>query len=222
MTLKIYGSKISFPADKTLFVANYLNLDYEFIELNMMKAEHKAPEYLKINPFGKVPGLDDNGFTLFESNTMIRYLAQKAKSDLYPEDFKERILVDQWLDFVTNHIHQSIARIAFNRMFARNMPNMEYDEKSVAFGEEMLSKFLPVIEKRIKSQGNLVTSKLSLADFSLFASLEPCNAAEVDLSKYPSLCEWRNEMREQDWYTDVYSSFENNLKESVAAMMAAK
>lgn len=213
---------MSFPANKTIFVANYLNLDYEFIELNMMKGEHKAPEYLKIHPFGKVPALNDDGFSLFESNSMIRYLAQKAKSDLYPENFKERIIVDQWLDFVASHIHQSMTRIAFNRMFAKNMPNMEYDEKSVAFGEEMLAKYLPVLDQRIEVAGNLVSTKLSLADFSLFASLEPCEAAEIDLSKYPSLSKWRKKMRAQDWYQKVYSSFEANLKEKMAAMMAAK
>lgn len=212
---------MSFPADKVLFAANYLNLDYEFIDMNMMKGDHKAPEYMKTHLFGKVPAIDDNGFTLFESNTIIRYLADKAKSDIYPEDFKKRIIVDQWLDFILSHVHQAITRIAFNRMFARNIPGMEYDEKSVAFGLELLDKYLPVIEEKIKEQGNLACSKFTIADISLFATLEPSEAAEIDLSKYPSLSKWRQDLRSQDWYQKVYVSFEANLKEKMAAMMAA-
>ena len=216
--LKIYGSKISFPCNKVLFVANYLNLDYEFVELNVMAGEHKKPDYLKIHPFGKIPAIDDNGFTLFESNSIIRYFAEKNNSELYPKDLEEKTKVDQWLDFTGQHTNQAMLKVAFNRLFAKNLPMFEYSEDSVQEGLKYLADFLPVIEETIKKNGNLAGTKISVADFSLFATLEPCEAVEIDLSPYPSLAKWRNALKNQDWYTKVFPSFESFVKESFAAL----
>jgi glutathione S-transferase len=218
--LKIYGSKMSFPVNKVLFLANYLKLDYEFIDLNLMQGDHKKPEFMKIHPFGKVPAIDDNGFYLFESNTIMRYLAQKANSDLYPEDMKERMIVDQWLDFVTNHMNQAMTRVAFNELFAKKLSVADYDANSVKFGLELFDKFLPVLESHLTdpvNKGHLANSKLSIADFALFATLEPCEAAGIDISKYPKLTQWRSEMRKQDWYKAVYESFESFVNDAMSA-----
>lgn len=222
--LKIYGNKFSFFANKVLFLANYLSLDYEFIEMNLMKGEQKSEEHLARHPFGKIPAIEDNGQSFFESNTIMRYLAQKSNSELYPTDLVERAEVDQWLDFISIHLANAVGRVAFNRLFAKNNPNMTYDEKSVEFGLEMMDKYLPVIEARLAdpaNKGHIANAKPSLAGFALLGTLEPFNAAEIDLSKYPTITKWREDLRAQEWYQKVYKSFESYAAEKMKAMAAA-
>ena len=84
--LKIYGANLSGPANKVRFTANYLGLDYEYVQVKIREGEHRHPEFLAINPVGKIPAMDDDGFVLFESSAIVRYLAEKHDSDLYPKD----------------------------------------------------------------------------------------------------------------------------------------
>jgi len=75
--LKLYGSSLSSPTNKVHYCCNYLGQAYELHEINLGVGEQKKPEYLKINPCGRVPAIDDDGFRLFESNAIIRYLSDK-------------------------------------------------------------------------------------------------------------------------------------------------
>ena len=102
--LTIYGMNLSGPALKVFYVANALGLEYEQKGINLGEGEGQKEDYLKMHPAGKIPVIDDDGFYLFESNAIIRYLAQKENSSLYPTDLKKRVVVDQWIDFASLHI----------------------------------------------------------------------------------------------------------------------
>ena len=114
MTLIIYGNKKSENCSKVDYVARYLKLDFEYKELDFEK-DLKTQDYLKIHPAGKVPAVDDEGFVVFESNTICRYLCEKVKSDLYPEDLKRRTLVNQWMDFTSTQVSEALGRIFFGK-----------------------------------------------------------------------------------------------------------
>ena len=77
MTLKIYGSPYSTCNQRVLVVCEEKQIPYEKITLDFMKGEHKDPEYIKLHPFGRVPVLDDDGFIVYESRAIVRYLAVK-------------------------------------------------------------------------------------------------------------------------------------------------
>src|SRR5579864_3672714 len=102
--LKIYGSPLSSPTNKVRYVANFLKIPFEFHPMNLAGGDHQKPEYLKINPYGKIPAIDDEGFHLAESNAIVCYLADKAQSPIYPKDLKQRALVDQWIDYASFHV----------------------------------------------------------------------------------------------------------------------
>src|SRR3954470_10682182 len=111
----IYGSDLSGPAIKVRLVANYLNIDYKWQFVNLRDKEQKQEWFLKINPVGKIPAMDDEGFHLFESNAMCRYLADKVQSPIYPKDLKQRAVVEQWMDFIAIHINVHCSTVTFNR-----------------------------------------------------------------------------------------------------------
>ncbi len=99
--LQIYGVELSFPTNKVRFTANALGLEYSFKRVNLAAGEQKQPDFLKLNPIGKVPVLKDDQLCLFESNAICRYLARKEKSPLFPEELSKQAIVDQWMEIAS-------------------------------------------------------------------------------------------------------------------------
>src|SRR5476651_1090709 len=188
--LTIYGSDLSGPAIKVRLTASFLGLNYKWQALNLREGEHKKEWFLKINPVGKIPAIDDEGFHLFESNAICRYLCDKQSSALYPKDVKKRATIDQWIDYASFHIGANFMPIVYNRVFAplRGMP---VNEKAITDGLEFLKQYFPIIENQLTQHKYIASNAISLADIILLAFLEPVELAKIDLSAYPKLTSWR-------------------------------
>jgi len=213
--LKIYGADLSAPANKVRFAANAMGLEYEYEQVNIREGQNKTEEYLKMHPAGKIPVINDDGFVLFESSAICRYLARKHHSELYPTDIKEMAEVDQWLDFVAIHVNGALGRVLFNRVFFQ-FAKVEKDERSLEDGLKFLNRFLPVIENQLKTNRYLAGDKITLADIGLLAALDPVEVAQVDLKDYPAMTKWRNEMKSQDFYTKCYKEYGEILKQAAS------
>lgn len=209
--LTIYGSDLSGPAIKVRLTASALNIDYQWRIVNLRDKEQKQEWFLKINPVGKIPAMDDNGFCLFESNAICRYLCDKQGSSLYPKELKDRAVIDQWIEYISNHISANASPIVFNRVFAPRT-GRPINEKAVSDGEEFLKGYFPLIETQLSAHAYLVGGSLSLADIVLFAVLEPSEKAGIDLSAYPKLCAWRKALKGQPFYTKCYKEYGEMLK----------
>ena len=205
--LKIYGHFLSMPTNKVRLCASYLGLPHEYIHVDLQTGEHLKPEYLEINAAGRVPAIDDDGFTLSQSDAICKYLcALSGPSSFYPADIKEQASVNQWIDFGSQHILQAIARLFFNRVVVK-LIGEEADEASIKTGENMLSRDLPLVETQLQQNKYLCGDSLTLADTSLLAALEPCEMAKVDLSAYPALVKWRDRLMGREFYQRVHARF---------------
>ena len=92
MSLKLHVFPPSPRAFKVLFAANQLGVDYDLQFINLFKGEQNSPEYRALNPHGRMPTLEDDGFVLWESNAIVNYLAsKKPEAGLLPHDDKERL-----------------------------------------------------------------------------------------------------------------------------------
>ena len=214
--LKIYGADLSTPANKIRFVANALGLKYEYIRISIREKENQKPEYLKIHPAGKIPAINDDGFILFESNAIIRYLACKQKSDLYPQDLKQRSLIDQWMDFASLHVAAAMNKVVFNRLFA-SVIGVPVDEQSLNDGLKFLHRFLPVVDNQLGKEGHFGGKALSLADFSLLAALDAADVVQIDLAAHKNIVKWRNALQQKDFYTKCYRYYGEVLQKMMAA-----
>ncbi|HTH96984.1 MAG TPA: glutathione S-transferase [Stellaceae bacterium] len=98
----IWGRANSINVQKVLWCCAELGLDYDRIDAGMQFGRTKEPEYLAMNPNARVPTLVDGDFVLWESHSIMRYLAQQygAGGELYPQTIKPRASVDRWLDWV--------------------------------------------------------------------------------------------------------------------------
>jgi glutathione S-transferase len=209
--LTIYGSDLSGPAIKVRCVATYLGIPHEWKFVNLRDKEQKQEWFLKINPVGKIPALDDDGFHLFESNAMCRYLAEKASSPIYPKDLKKRAIVEQWLDFIAIHINVHCSTVAFNRIFGPRM-NRPVSEQAVTDALGFLDTYLPLLEKQLNEHKYVASDDISLADFSLFAALEPADLSGISLAAYPKISAWRQNLKTQAFYTKNYTEYGAALK----------
>ena len=211
--LKIYGADLSSPANKVRFVANYLGLKYDYIFIKLREGEQNKPEFLKINPIGKIPAIDDHGFCLFESNAICRYLADKNQSAIYPKGLKERACVEEWLDFGSMHVGVAVSKVVYNRIFAP-IRKIEVDERSIKEGLEFLARFLPIVDKQLAQNKYLLGGGITLADFNMLACLDPVEAAQIEITTYDNICRWRNELRKQDFYTQCHKEYGESLKQA--------
>src|SRR5690349_8976323 len=109
--MKLYDMPGNTNSWKIRAVARECDLKLETVPVDALKNEHKTPEFLKINPNGKLPAFVDGDFKLFESNAILCYVAAKAGSDLLPKDAKGRALVDQWLFWQSAHLSQGFVKI---------------------------------------------------------------------------------------------------------------
>jgi glutathione S-transferase len=211
--LKIYGSDLSSPANKVRFVANYLGLKYDYIIVKLREGEQNKPEFLRINPVGKIPAIDDDGFCLFESNAICRYLADKNQSAVYPRELKERANVDQWLDFGSMHVGAALSKVVYNRIFAP-IRKIEIDERSIKEGLEFLARFLPIVDKQLVHNKYLLGKEITLADFNMLAALDPVEMAHIEIAPYGNIGRWRNELKKQDFYTQCHKEYGESLKQT--------
>ena len=215
--LKIYGSDLSSPSNKVRFVANHLGLKYDYNRVNLRQGEQRKPEFLQINPVGKIPAIDDHGFHLFESGAIIKYLADREKSPIYPSGLKERAMTDQWIDFLNLHVALGISKVTYNRLFAP-MRGEEIDERSIKDGLTFLSKHLPVCDAQLANGKYFLGKDISLCDFTLLAVLDPAEAIDVDLLIYKNITKWRAELKAKSFYTQCHKDYRDVLN----ALMAKK
>ena len=112
--LKIWGRANSVNVQKVLWCLRELDLAYERIDAGMAFGRNREPDYLAMNPNGRVPTLVDGDFVLWESNSIMRYLvlAYAQGSPLYPQAPKLRAGVDRWLDWTLSTL-QPVDRPVF-------------------------------------------------------------------------------------------------------------
>lgn len=210
--LKIFGVLYSSNVNKVRYVANYIGIEYELIPVDLLKGEQKSPDFLKLNPVGKVPVMVDEDFFLYESMAISRYLASKYKSDLYPEDIRQRALVDQWVDFCSIHLQTASNRIFFNRIIAPSI-GIPKDEDTLNAGIKLLEQYLPVLEDRLDNNEFLAGDFLSIADINLLAILDPAESMGISINRYPNIYKWFQNLKKEDFYTKCHLDYAETLKE---------
>ncbi len=204
--LKAYVHPLSAPSNKVLFGLHALNIDYTRVQIDLAKAEQTQDSFKALNPFGKIPVIDDDGFVLFESGAILAYLARGRKSPLYPSTYKQRALVDQWCHFAAEVLQLPLQRVFFNRVIAP-MTGAPVDDASITQGINQLDAYLPVLDAHFQQSELVCGDELTLADLTLASVLDPAELAKIDLARYAGLNRWWQHIRTQEFYTRTHTHF---------------
>lgn len=204
--ITIFVHPLSTPSLGVEFTAHASGIEFEKKVVNLQRGEQRSADYLAVNRAGKVPALQDGDYRISESLTIMRYIAKRQDSDIYPADMQGQGHVEQWMDYVAHHVRNPFGRIQFNRLVAP-MLGQPADENSIKMGLHFLEESLPIIDLKLEETEFLCGDTLSLADLTLLASLDPAEALKIDLSPYPFVTRWRQALRERDFYQNVHTHF---------------
>ena len=161
--LKIYGRANSINVRKVLWVADEIGLAYQREDWGRGFRPTSDPAFLKLNPFGLVPVIDDDGFILRESNTISRYLAAKhGRTDLYPAALEARAQVEAWMDWASADLYTG-ARPVFLGLYVK-MPAFQ-DNKLIETGIDDWTKQMTLLDRQLADGGPyLMGPSFTLAD----------------------------------------------------------
>lgn len=161
--LQILGKPISINVRKVLWLCAELNLPYELDEWGAGYKNTNTPEFLALNPNGLVPVIRDDGFVLWESNAICRYLAAKhGRADLLPLDLQERAGVEQWMDWGSTSLNSAWS-YAFMHLVRRS-PDYP-DAAAAAASVQRWNRHMRILEAQLAKTGAYAAgSTFTLAD----------------------------------------------------------
>ncbi|NNC36316.1 MAG: glutathione S-transferase family protein [Acidimicrobiales bacterium] len=205
--MNIYGHFFSMPSNKVRLCASYLGLPHEYHHVDLQSGAQMEPDFIGINPMGRVPAIEDDGFTLSQSNAICKYLCDlSGPSSFYPEDAQEQAVVNQWVSFASQHVQQAMSRLFFNKIVAP-MLGEAADENSVKTGENMLARDLPHLEAKLVDNDYILGEKITLADIAMICALEPAEMVGLDLDPYSGIQKWRETIMNREFYKRVHAHF---------------
>lgn len=183
--IKIYGIPVSQNVRKPLAVAHHLGLEVEIVPVRP-----NEESVVKVNPCGRIPAMDDNGFCLGESNAIMIHLASKKPGALYPDDQKKRDQVNQWLFWDVGHWTPAYQPIQFERLVKQMLGLGSADEKIVEATLEKFKREAGFLNNALKGRDWLVGDAPTLADFAVGAGLTHAKAMDLPLGDYPNVQAW--------------------------------
>ena len=204
--MKLYGRTTSFNVQKVLWLLTELNLDFQHIELGGRFGGLDGSEFKQLNPMGKVPVLVDSGQAIWESHTILRYLAaQHGGSTWYPTCTFERSFYERWLDW-----SQTIFQPAFMGTFwgYYRMPPNKRDMVAVNRHLDSCINCLATINKQLQQTSYLAGNTLSLADIVVGAVIYRLTSQGLIISLPKRVSNWYHELKSRPGYkTWVMSDF---------------
>jgi len=191
---RLYDYLFSGNGYKCRLVLKYLQLPYELIEKDIKAGATRTPEFLAMNPNGRIPLLEIPGKGyLAESHAIISYLAEE--SDLIPNGRLDRALMWHWMCFEQYHLEPNLGTARF-WLHSLHKSEAELGEKLVAKRKEGYAA-LDILEKGLADKQFLVNNRYSLADISLYAYTHVAAEGGFDLAKYPNIRGWCERITKQ-------------------------
>ena len=181
--LRIYGIART-RAFRALWMAEELGLDYDHVPIEIGPAGARKPEYLAINPNGRLPAIEDDGFRLWESLAITLYLAKKH-GQLYPTTLESEATAWQWSLWAVQEVDRGVNIWSLH---AVRLPPQERDPRRRAEALKVLEAPFKVLEGALTGRPYLLGEEFTVADLNVAAVIS--RAVDMDLSATPRLAQW--------------------------------
>jgi len=192
--LKIYGIPRS-RAFRTIWMAKELGLEFDNIPIDMGKGETRSPDFLKINPNGHIPVIDDDGFVLWESMAINLYLAKKhARGSLYPIRFEDEARTWQWSFWGMTEVERPVLTAMFHRAI---LPEDQRDAALAEESERQLGRPLMVLDGVLAASPYLLGEHFTVADLNVASILSWARPARIDFGPFPKVADWTKRCAER-------------------------
>jgi len=153
-------------------------IEHELVTVDLAARKHREPEYLAINPYGRVPTLQEDDFLLWESNAILHYLeATHPAPPLVPADARGRALVDMHTRLCDIQMARQTGTIVFPKRF---LPRERWDEKAMAQAKTEIERHLEILERQLAGREYLVADRYTLAEVSYTPFVQFLPLMEID------------------------------------------
>uniref|UniRef100_UPI003F4921C8 glutathione S-transferase family protein n=1 Tax=Ensifer adhaerens TaxID=106592 RepID=UPI003F4921C8 len=181
--MKLYHYPLSGHAHRAVLFLSLLGQDADLIEVDIPNGGNRTPEYLKLNPFGQVPVLDDDGVVVNDSSAILVYLATKlGRKDWLPDDLRSVAKIQKWLSVAAGEI-------AYGPCAARLITVFGADFRA----DEVIARahrILKLINEELENSQFIIGDRPTIADVALYSYIVGAPEGNVDLGAYPDVGHW--------------------------------
>lgn len=186
--LKIWGRMTSINVQKVAWCVDELGIPYERIDAGREFGHNDTPEYLAKNPNGLIPLIEDDGFALWESNAIVRYLSAKhGLGTLCPANAQQRASADRWMDWQATTLNIPIGA-CFVQLI--RTAEAERDMKLVAMNRPLAEKRLEMLDSVLAKSEYLNGDTFTMADIPAGLSVRRWQALPVEKQAHPHVDRW--------------------------------
>ncbi|WP_354687906.1 glutathione S-transferase [Cupriavidus necator] len=181
--LVLYRSPVSGHAHRAELFLSLLGLPYRLVDVDLRSGEQRGEPFLKLNPFGQVPVLDDNGVVLGDSNAILVYLATRYDDGRWlPRDPVGAALVQRWLSVAAGEIAFGPARARLGVLFGQPVAM----DDAIARAQRLFA----LMEQMLAAQPFLAADHATIADVAAYSYIARAEEGNVPLAPYPALNAW--------------------------------
>jgi glutathione S-transferase len=197
--LRIYGRPNSINVQKVLWTADELGLDYEHVAAGREHGKVDEDWYARLNPNRLVPAIEHDGFVLWESNAIVRYLAATfGMGDLCPQDEQSRARAGQWMDWATFTLVAAMTPVFWG--LVRTPENA--DPAAISAGIEKCQAAFRLLDGELAGRDYLLGPELTMADVPVGCAAYRWHAMDVPHEALPHLEAWYERLRARPAYRE--------------------
>jgi len=179
--LKLWGRINSINVQKVLWALEELKVPYERTDAGLQYGVVNEPFYRKMNPNGRVPTIEDDGLTLWESNSIVRYLSAKhGAGTLWPNDPKQRADCDRWMDWATSTVAPALTPVFWGLV---RTPPEKRDRKAIDDGVEKAAVAFQALEQSLEGRDYVGGKAFSMGDIPLGTFVYRWSALDIKRPK---------------------------------------
>ena len=196
--LTLYGSTAS-RAHRVLWMLKELGVPFEHIQTNFMDGSTHTPQFLAVNPNGRVPALNDSGLLLCESLSINLYLAKKYGGPLAPIGLTEETLATQWSFWVTTEVEKPLLFASANRVLFKEGSR---DEDQALMAIAKLNRPFKVMDAMLAKQNYLLGERFTVADLNVATVMDLAPQCGIALDEWPHVKAWHEQCLARDAASD--------------------
>jgi len=199
--LRIWGRHTSINVQKVLWCCDELKVSFDRKDVGGDFGGLDAPEYLRLNPNGRIPTIEDGSFVLWEANTIVRYLcAIHGLGTLCPKMPEARADAERWMDWQICHILPGMLTMFFGLV---RTPEGERDNVAIEAARIRTQDFWKVLDAHLKTRSYLCGDDFTMADIPLGCHVQLWMRLPIERPRYPGLDAWFERLCERPAFRRV-------------------
>lgn len=202
--MRLYHHPMSSNARRAVMTALHLGAlpkapAVELVTIDLAKGQQREPAFMRMNPNGRVPVLEDDGFFLTESHAIMQYLAEKTPGqDLYPTELRARADVNRWLFWNAHHFQPAMSVLSWERLVKPMTGRGPTDPVEEKRGEVLVADVARVLDAHLAGREWVVGGSLTLADLALSTPLMTMIPARLPVTEHANLQAWLARVQQLD------------------------